>query len=34
VLDLSGLCTDEKLDYLRRLPAAISAERARYGAPH
>jgi hypothetical protein len=32
VLDLSGLSTDEKLDYLRRLPAAISAERARYGA--
>jgi hypothetical protein len=34
VLDLPGLSTDENLDYLRRLPAAISAEPARYGAPH
>jgi hypothetical protein len=34
VFDLSGLSTDEKLDYLRQLAAAISAERARYGAPH
>ncbi len=34
VLDLSGLSADEKLDYVRRLPQAISAERARYGTPH
>jgi hydroxymethylpyrimidine pyrophosphatase-like HAD family hydrolase len=34
VLDLSGLSADEKLDYVRRLPAAISAERARHGIPH
>ena len=34
VLDLSGLPADEKLDYMRRLPQAISAERARHGTPH
>jgi hypothetical protein len=34
VLDLSGLSADGKLDYVRRLPSAISAERARYGMPH
>ena len=34
VLDLSGLAADDKLDYVRRLPQAISAERARYGTPH
>lgn len=34
VLDLSGLSTDKKVDYLRRLPAAITAERVRYSAPH
>jgi hypothetical protein len=34
VLDLSGLSADDKLDYVRRLPQAISAERARYGIPH
>jgi phosphoglycolate phosphatase (TIGR01487 family) len=34
VLDLSGRSTDTKLDYVRRLPAAISAERALHGIPH
>ena len=34
VLDLSGLPPDEKLDYMRRLPQAISAERAQHGTPH
>ena len=34
ILDLAGLTADEKLDYTRRLPDAISAERARHGTPH
>jgi hydroxymethylpyrimidine pyrophosphatase-like HAD family hydrolase len=34
VLDLSGLGADDKLDYARRLPAAINAERALHGMPH
>ena len=34
VLDLSGLSADQKLDYMRRLPQAIGAERARHGTPH
>ena len=34
VLDLSGVGVDVKLAYLTRLPAAIRAERARYGVPH
>ena len=34
VLDLSGLSTDAKLDYVQGLPAAISAERALHGIPH
>jgi phosphoglycolate phosphatase-like HAD superfamily hydrolase len=34
VLDLSGVRSDVKLDYLQRLPAAIRAERARHGIPH
>jgi hydroxymethylpyrimidine pyrophosphatase-like HAD family hydrolase len=34
VLDLSGLSIEDKLAYLRRLPAAIAAERTRWGFPH
>lgn len=34
VLDLSGLPDREKCRYLRRLPAAITAERAGHGVPH
>ena len=34
VLDLSGLGAGDRLEYLQRLPDAISAERARYGIPH
>jgi hydroxymethylpyrimidine pyrophosphatase-like HAD family hydrolase len=34
VLDLSGLDVDDQLAYLRRLPEAVAAARARYGIPH
>jgi hydroxymethylpyrimidine pyrophosphatase-like HAD family hydrolase len=34
VLDLSGIDEDAQLAYLRRLPAAVAAERMRYGVPH
>ena len=34
VLDLSGLPEEAKIRYLRRLPAAIAAERAEHGVPH
>jgi hypothetical protein len=34
VLDLSGLPGEAKTRYLRRLPAAIAAERAEHGVPH
>ncbi|HET8603299.1 MAG TPA: HAD-IIB family hydrolase [Marmoricola sp.] len=34
VLDLSGMSTDEQLDYLRRIPDAVAAQRSRYGFPH
>ena len=34
VLDLSGLPEEAKTRYLRRLPAAVAAERAEHGVPH
>lgn len=34
VLDMSGLSEAEKSGYLRRLPAAVAAERAGRGTPH
>ena len=34
VLDLSGLLEAQRASYLRRLPAAIAAERAEHGIPH
>jgi hypothetical protein len=34
VLDLSGLPGEVKTSYLRRLPAAVAAERAEHGVPH
>jgi len=34
VLDLSGLPGEAKTRYLRRLPAAVAAERAEHGVPH
>jgi hydroxymethylpyrimidine pyrophosphatase-like HAD family hydrolase len=34
VLDLSGLPGEVKTRYLRRLPAAVAAERAEHGVPH
>jgi len=34
VLDLSGVPEAVKSDYLRRLPQAVSAERAEHGVPH
>ncbi len=34
VLDLSGLPGEAKTRYLRRLPAAVAAERAGHGVPH
>jgi hypothetical protein len=34
VLDMSGIASAEKSGYLRRLPAAIAAERAEHGIPH
>ncbi|HEY7262054.1 MAG TPA: HAD hydrolase family protein [Trebonia sp.] len=34
VLDLSGLPEEVKTRYLRRLPAAVAAERAEHGIPH
>jgi hydroxymethylpyrimidine pyrophosphatase-like HAD family hydrolase len=34
VLDLSGLPEQAKTRYLRRLPAAVAAERAEHGVPH
>lgn len=34
VLDLSGLPETGKASYLRRLPAAIAADRAEHGVPH
>lgn len=34
VLDLSGLPGEAKARYLRRLPAAVAAERAEHGLPH
>ncbi len=34
VLDLSGLSGEAKIRYLRRVPAAVAAERAEHGVPH
>lgn len=34
VMDLSGLPEEAKARYLRRLPAAVAAERAEHGTPH
>jgi hydroxymethylpyrimidine pyrophosphatase-like HAD family hydrolase len=34
VLDLSGVSVDVRLGYLKRLPEALAAERARHGIPH
>ena len=34
VLDMSGLPGEVKTRYLRRLPAAVAAERAEHGVPH
>jgi hydroxymethylpyrimidine pyrophosphatase-like HAD family hydrolase len=34
VLDLSGLPEAQKAGYLRRLPPAVAAERAKHGIPH
>jgi hydroxymethylpyrimidine pyrophosphatase-like HAD family hydrolase len=34
VLDLSGLAEADRARYLRRLPAAVAAERASHGIPH
>jgi hydroxymethylpyrimidine pyrophosphatase-like HAD family hydrolase len=34
VLDLSGLPGEAKARYVRRLPAAVAAERAEHGVPH
>jgi hydroxymethylpyrimidine pyrophosphatase-like HAD family hydrolase len=34
VLDISGLDAGARADYLKRLPDAVSAERAQHGTPH